>query len=513
MKNSFQGFLKHWKLYLFSIAAILTIAGLLIWHFQKPSRIHREHALTVAEEFEYLTNRNDIHSIYSNWCSKKEAKQDLDELEWLLENRYSYLKLKEVDYKNALDSIRSSLGDGITRGALAIQLRKFIALFGDGHSMIGDPDIKRLFPGFLPFLVEQSENRLIAFKTDRSDFLEPKYPYISKIDGVELDKWLQAAGEITPKGSVQMVKLQTTRNLRLIQYLRAELGLKKSGTVEIELESADTQSRKTILLDITDQWPVYGSWPNTKSQILPENIGYLRIPGMLHDQEFLDELVEYMNQFHDTQGLIIDIRGNGGGSRASLRVLLPFFMASNDPPKVVNIAAYRLGHRKDILDARWLYPENFSGWSSQEKVAVRDAADRFQPQWELPRGEFSDWHYFVIGPRREKDCYYYNRPTVILMDTSNFSASDIFLGAFKDHPKVTLMGTASGGGSGRYQNYRLHNNMIAVSLSSMASFQPNGKLYDGNGIQPDIIVEPVPTDFIGQTDTVLDAAINFIKKN
>jgi len=43
----------------------------------------------------------------------------------------------------------------------------------------------------------------------------------------------------------------------------------------------------------------------------------------------------------------------------------------------------------------------------------------------------------------------------------------------------------------------------------MASFQPNGKLYDGNGFQPDIIIEPVPIDFIGETDTVLDTAITF----
>jgi C-terminal processing protease CtpA/Prc len=46
----------------------------------------------------------------------------------------------------------------------------------------------------------------------------------------------------------------------------------------------------------------------------------------------------------------------------------------------------------------------------------------------------------------------------------------------------------------------------------MASFQPNGKLYDGNGIQPDMIAEPVPTDYIGQSDTVLDKALRTIEE-
>jgi len=73
------------------------------------------------------------------------------------------------------------------------------------------------------------------------------------------------------------------------------------------------------------------------------------------------------------------------------------------------------------------------------------------------------------------------------------------------------MGLPSGGGSGCYQNYRLHNSHIRIQLSSMASFQPNGKLYDGNGIQPDIAIEPIPTDFIGKTDSVLKAAIKYIE--
>ena len=55
------------------------------------------------------------------------------------------------------------------------------------------------------------------------------------------------------------------------------------------------------------------------------------------------------------------------------------------------------------------------------------------------------------------------------------------------------------------------NSGLEVELASMASFQPSGLLYDGNGVQPDILIEPIPTDFLmDQTDSVLDAAIEFI---
>jgi C-terminal processing protease CtpA/Prc len=74
------------------------------------------------------------------------------------------------------------------------------------------------------------------------------------------------------------------------------------------------------------------------------------------------------------------------------------------------------------------------------------------------------------------------------------------------------MGQPSGGGSGCRKEYRLSNSGIGIHLSRMVSFQPNGQLYDGNGIQPDIFAEAVPTDFIGEADTVLDTAIKYISQ-
>ncbi len=315
------------------------------------------------------------------------------------------------------------------------------------------------------------------------------------------------------KGSAQLVRHQNIKNLRYIQYLRKEMGLSLSDEVQVELESEDGQTRRMLSLPITEEYPLYGPWPQRDSQILSENIGYLRIaPWMSDEPEFLDKLVSYMKQFRDTDGLIIDIRGIGGGSRAPLQVLFPFFMADNDPSTVLNVAAYRKGHRKDILDARWLYPTDWEGWSSAERAAIRKCAEKFEPEWRPPMKDFSEWHYFVLGPSRGNGSYHYDNPVVILMETQNFSASDIFLGAFKGWKNITLMGTPSGGGSGRYQNYRLHYSHIKVGFSSMASFRPNGRLYEGNGIQPDIYIEPVPTDFIGRTDTVLDAAIQTISR-
>jgi len=523
MKNSpRKKGLRHWCPYIFAGTAAFIAAGLLCWHSLKPKRVYREHANAVSKEFEYLARRIDLDSAGDMWLSAKEAEQDLDELEWLLENRYSYLKLKGVDYKSALDSIRISLGDRISRSDFGYQLTKFVALFGDGHSRVASSTVRlvSLCSGFLPFLVEESDKRLVAFKPDRSGFVDPDFPFLRAMDGLPASAWLEGAGRWVARGSPQYLRYHTVRNLRYVECIRKELGLSKSGSIEVQLESADGSSTKQMELALTKEGPAYGLWPRpeneikslddvrVESRILEENIGYLRIVVMLDGPEFLDGLFEAMTNFRGTKGLIIDARNCGGGSRATLRVLFPFFMAENDLPRVVNVAAYRLGtrNRKEEFEGRYLYPASRPNWSDAERGVISFFAGTFRPDWTPPAGQFSPWHYFVISPAADKRYYHYDEPVVILMDRWNFSACDIFLGAFKGWKKVTLMGLPSGGGSGCRQDYRLHNSQIRVQLSSMASFQPNAKLYDGNGIQPDIIVESIPTDFIGATDSVLDAA-------
>ena len=90
-------------------------------------------------------------------------------------------------------------------------------------------------------------------------------------------------------------------------------------------------------------------------------------------------------------------------------------------------------------------------------------------------------------------------------------ATDIFLGAFKGWRNVTLLGSARGGGSGRPREIKLPHGSIHVKLSTMASFQTNGQLYDGRGIAPDVEIPISPSDLLGQTDTVLEASIKRLR--
>ena len=44
----------------------------------------------------------------------------------------------------------------------------------------------------------------------------------------------------------------------------------------------------------------------------------------------------------------------------------------------------------------------------------------------------------------------------------------------------------------------------------MVSFQRDGKLFDGNGVEPDVLVEVVPEYFIRGRDNVIEKALDLI---
>jgi C-terminal processing protease CtpA/Prc len=73
------------------------------------------------------------------------------------------------------------------------------------------------------------------------------------------------------------------------------------------------------------------------------------------------------------------------------------------------------------------------------------------------------------------------------------------------------MGTPTGGGNSLTESYRLPNSGLILVLGWSAKFRPNGQLYDDVGIPPDIELAATPGDLLGQTDTVLDAAIRRLK--
>src|SRR5690606_5124621 len=190
-----------------------------------------------------------------------------------------------------------------------------------------------------------------------------------------------------------------------------------------------------------------------------------------------------------------------------------------EAPRVVTLAKPLLGRdgrpQAELGGSRFMYPADWTGWSDAERKAVASFADAFEPEWE-PGDAFGDWHYLTLGGRLNEmalgglagDAYRFDKPVVVLMDGDCFSATSIFLAAMALRDDVTLLGTPAPAGSGRVAIHRIGGETdVHLRLSTMASFQPDGRLFDGNAIAPDIEAWPALDDFAGRTDSQLEAAL------
>ncbi len=478
-----------------------------------PREIARERIKEIPAELAFLVTKPDLGGRAPK-VPRARLEADLDYLEHVLVHCFAYLELLDIDYRAALDAIRLSLDDQTGLDAFALRVTKLISLFGDGHASVS-PGASRLFPsGYAPFVAGSYRSRVILYDAAGKGFLDSGHPYVTKIDGRPIGDWLEMAGSTVVKKSEQWHRLQSLRNLAFIRYLRAELGLPQEESLTLTLVAEDGKDSVEKKMALRARPASAPDFPRGESRRL-DDIGYLRVAQMTSDPRFLDGLDQWMDDFRDTRGLIIDLRGNSGGTKNVLFTLLPYFLKPGDPMKIVEFSTYRLpmplpkpnpgGFMMSDMSAQVLTSPRWETDTQRKQVA--DAIAAFKPDWPLPQGKFSDWHVLALESTTNPKAYYYEKPLVILQDSGCFSASDIFLGGFEDHPNVTLLGTPSGGGNGWMESYTLPNSGLRVVLCQSAKFRPNGGLYDTVGITPDVVVESKPEDLFGKTDTVLDAAL------
>ncbi|MCI0352056.1 MAG: S41 family peptidase [Acidobacteriales bacterium] len=434
----------------------------------------------------------------------------LDEFKTALDERWSYRHANGANFDAAIAALHKKINAGISTDDFGLELQKIIALGIDGHARV--TGYKLPTDGYLPFLLDADSEPVVAFNTERTAFLAEGFPYVDKIDGKDIKEWCAAAAVLIPKGSPQYVRRHCLVRLCELDYVRGQLKLPRKQTVEVTLASKDGRSRKKLTLPVAASSPKNSPWPPPGSRVLPGGIGYLRLPD-LDAERSVQAIKRWMPEFRETAGLIVDVRDNTGGERHALRLLHSYLAAPSDPPRVVNVAAYRLhqAHKENHLaENHFMYRAAAKEWTDEERRAIAEFAKTFKPQWELPKGQFSDWHYLIVRRVYEPDIYHYRQPVVVLMNGKCFSATDIFLAGFKGMKNVTLLGTPSSGGSAYTQDVDLGATSLKVRIGSMASFQADGKLFDGNGVQPDVVVEATPEYYIGGPDNVLAEAVKRI---
>jgi len=479
--------------------------------------IARERSRTIAPEYRFLVSNPDLDD-RSRFFTREELEEDLDYLEHIFTHCFAYLELKPVDYRAALDAIRLSFDDRNRVNGFELQLAKLISLFCDGHARMQHHPSEYLPTGYAPYSVGSYKGRLYLCNSDGDGFLEPEHPYVVSIDGRPVKDWLKVASYIVVKESSQWRLRQSLGMLRYVNYLRAELGLPRKPTISLEVESEDGKKKRSLQVEVVRRPVRSKEFPRGDSRRIGD-VGYIRISQMTSSTRFLSRLEEWMENFRDTRGMIIDVRGNSGGTKDILLTLMPYFLKPGDPMRVIEFSTYRKpmelpkahpdGYMMSAMSAQ---PVTSSHWKTDsQRAQILKAIKMFEPTWKLPMEKFSDWHVLAFDSTMNSRCYYYEKPLIILQDSGTFSAGDIFLGGFKGLKNTTLMGMPSGGGNGWMDSYSLPNTGLGFVLCQSAKFLPSGQPYDGVGVAPDIEMEALPSDLLGDSDSVLDAALKRLR--
>ena len=99
------------------------------------------------------------------------------------------------------------------------------------------------------------------------------------------------------------------------------------------------------------------------------------------------------------------------------------------------------------------------------------------------------------------------KKTIVLVNGSTASASEIVAGALKDHGVATIIGEKTyGKGSVQSLETFLTGEMLRVTVAKW--YTPNGKNIDKEGIEPDKVVERTFEQINKEEDPQLDAALN-----
>ncbi|MDY8135991.1 S41 family peptidase [Aquimarina sp. 2201CG5-10] len=474
--------------------------------------------------------------------SKEQAIKDLKQFESILDVRSSYAQLTSFDYVSAIKKLEIAISrkkDDLNIDEFVNKIGKIMSEIGDRHSSIKNKSFDKsnyeTYGLRLPFGVTVVDEKIMAVKQNLNDknytYYNNKFPYIKSIDGVSIDtlidiynyrdkkapknvkfssgaEAIQKYGELLFKNNKQLsrkVEVVFTNDI-IDKVEQVELITDRNGyTSKLSKDTFKSmiKVRKTKQL-------------NHLSKLLNDTIGYIKIPMMYHyeDIQGLESFIKStIEGFSNTKALIIDIRNNPGGGREILQTFASYIVQPEQTPWIANVAYLRTNKNitsdEESMNGRYLYTYNSNKLSHTDREAIDLFNKNFKPQREFKNSKFSSPFYMVLHAGKTL----YTKPVYILVNEKSFSAATVFTCAFKGLPNVKIVGVTTDGSSGNSRKIYLDNSNIRVKVSTMLSFQRNGKTLDGNGTEPDIYI-PIDLEqtFTGK-DTQLQKLVEIINKN
>ena len=203
--------------------------------------------------------------------------------------------------------------------------------------------------------------------------------------------------------------------------------------------------------------------PTTTHRILPSGFGYLRLSNW--NLAVVMRALERLDELSKTPGIIIDLRGNPGGSVHAVNEMLEKFFTKRTE---VGRATTRTGEAVSV----------FFGAVDIIKL-----------------------HRVVSG---DPDAY--RGAVAILVDALSASGSELFAGTMQATHRAAIVGEPSCGCLLGYLGYAHVPGGAELAYSEVGFVLPNGKRIEGEGVIPDVPVPLTLADLQSSRDRPLERA-------
>lgn len=367
-------------------------------------------------------------------------------------------------------------------------LSSFIASFNEAHTRIY---VGKRLDDMPPIKAMNYGERVVV--SDIAQNMAGKVPTgseILKIDGISVVEYIRDSvspyiSAATPHWKFDKSVLELF-NGRPQSVVRITVKTPKGETREVEMiRNYVANGSKEVMADKTPFSPV-------KIKIIDKNIGYIQLNSFMggYTDTINQVFNSYLPQLRSCKGLIIDVRGNRGGSDAAWE----------------NMAYYLMPQTEFNVPAKYY---------SRENVAAYKNWGQYRPQPQLKAYyEGTSMQEITHSSYQNKvaDSLKLHQPAILVSGHHVGSAAEDFVLLMKDMNRATVVGEPTVGcigepmflplsGSGGFELMMCVKNYVRLDGS-----QPND-----TGILPDIEVKRDYNAYLKGKDNILDRAVEELK--
>lgn len=374
----------------------------------------------------------------------KKRLETLDDLWRHLSDIYPALEYKGISGRAWIEPTAERVRQAKSDEEFYRLLLELMASLKDTHTRIASYPGQPRFES-PPVLLNRVEGKVTVIRADASAGLAPGDVLVAVEDQPIQERLAAEMKQVC--GSTERARVREA----CARVLRGQPGTSVTAT----FESPDKGTRRVTLR--RERKTEFWAEPPLSSRALGESLGYIRV-SRWGGRDLVAAFDQALEQFKDSAGLIIDVRGNGGGD-----------------DRLADLVNGRLTDRPVVSSIDfWREPG-----SDQYKRTVG---------WVQPRGPWM-----------------YRGRVAVLIDEGCASACEHFVSGVEAIGRVLLVGMPTNGAGGGPTLVTLGDGTKVV-ISRALGLRANGVVFEGHGLPPHIYAEPTLSDLRQGRDPALQRA-------